>query len=99
MDACAGRGGGSLGGQCLGKALSSCKQLRCSPGTGKRRAHDQKFIVWSGKAATVVSARKAVTLSCLEGSRSVKTYTKDVEKESEVTEGRSAVKMRSQEQF
>lgn len=50
----------------------ACKQLRCSPGTGKRGVHDQKFIVWNGKTATVVSARKAVTLSCLDRSRSVK---------------------------
>lgn len=60
---------------------------------------DPKFTVWDGKSSTVVPARKAVTLACLERRESVKTYTKDGEKDCEVLEGRSAVKLRSQEQF
>lgn len=42
--------------------------------------HDQKFTVWDGKTSTVVPARKAVTLACLEGSENVKTCTNDGEK-------------------
>ena len=61
--------------------------------------HDQKFTARDGKTSTVVPVRKAVALACLEGSESVKTYTNGEEKDCKVIEGRSAVKLRSQEQF
>jgi len=48
---------------------------------------DQKFTVWDGKTWTVVPARKAVALGCLEGSESVNTYTNDGEKDFEAIEG------------
>lgn len=61
--------------------------------------HDQKFTVWDGKTETAVPVRKAVALACLKGRKSVKPYANDGEKDCKVVEGRSAVKLSSQEQF
>lgn len=48
--------------------------------------HDQKFTVWGGKTLTVVPVQKAMALACLEGRKSVKTFTNDGEKDCEVIE-------------